>query len=119
MVEKDKSLEGFVDSGFIEFGPLIAFRDWLAQIRNDPEMRTALRRSGRYTVTGGGTFVPGPFTLQARAKILRELRKVEAKVCRQLITDDEIDRIQALWAAEASADRADGHLWVIDKEGGA
>lgn len=118
VVEKDKSLAGFVDSGFTEFGPLIAFRDWLVQIRNDPEMRSAQRRSGRYTVTDGGTFVPGPFTLHARAKILAELKEVEAKVGRRLITDEELDRVHALWAAEASTSRADGHLWVIDKDGG-
>lgn len=41
VVEKDRSLEGFVEAGFAEFGPLIDFRDWLASIRNDPSRRQA------------------------------------------------------------------------------
>lgn len=55
-------LEGFAESGYAEFTPLLDFRDWLASIRNEKERRQARRRDGRITITDGGTFIPGPFT---------------------------------------------------------
>jgi DNA sulfur modification protein DndC len=70
VVDKDRSLTGFVESGFAEFAPLVAFRDWLASIRDDPQRRLARRRNGRFTVTNDGVFVPGPFTFEARQEIL-------------------------------------------------
>ena len=100
VVEKDRSLEGFVASGFEEFGPLLDFRDWLASIRNDKDRRQARRRDGRITITDGGTFVPGPFTLQTRAEILERLRGLQAETGQTLISADEVELIHELWAAE-------------------
>lgn len=59
MVEKDKSLQGFVDSGNVQYAPLIEFRDWLKTIRNDLSLRQGRRRSGKITVANG-RLVPGP-----------------------------------------------------------
>lgn len=39
VVEKDRSLQGFVDAGQKKYQILIDFRDWLKSIRNDPEHR--------------------------------------------------------------------------------
>lgn len=100
VVEKDRSLEGFVASGFEEFSPLLDFRDWLASIRNDRDRRQARRRDGRVTITDGGTFVPGPFTLQTRAEILERLRILQEETGQILISADEIELIHELWAAE-------------------
>src|SRR5690606_28133200 len=66
VVEKDRSLSGFVEAGFAEFGPLLDFRDWLVSIRNDPERRLARRRDGKVTIASNGTYVPGPFNLATR-----------------------------------------------------
>lgn len=101
VVEKDKSLEGFVEAGFKEFGPLIEFRDWLVTIRDQPSRRLARRRDGRITVTSEGVFVPGPFTLQTRAEILERLLELQAKVETPLISSDEIARIKSIWATDA------------------
>ncbi|MDW8444452.1 MAG: DNA phosphorothioation system sulfurtransferase DndC [Acetobacteraceae bacterium] len=101
VVEKDRSLEGFVEAGFAEFAPLIAFRDWLASIRNDPNRRLARRRDGRMTVAANGTFIPGPFTLATRAEILDRLLALQAQVGRELISADEIARIRRIWAEDA------------------
>lgn len=49
VVNKDKSLQGFVDSGKLQYNGLIAFRDWLKNIRNDTEMRQITRRNGQIT----------------------------------------------------------------------
>ena len=103
VVEKDRSLEGFVEAGFAEFGPLIAFRDWLAAVRNDPHRRQARRRDGRITMTPDGVFVPGPFTLATRQEILERLLVLQQRVGETLITPDEISRIKSIWAEDAVA----------------
>ncbi len=100
VVEKDRSLEGFVESGHAEFKPLLDFRDWLASIRNDKERRCARRRDGRITITDGGTFIPGPFTLQTRAEILKRLRDLEEETRLCLITDEEVDLIHRIWSED-------------------
>lgn len=103
VVEKDRSLEGFVDSGYAEFTPLLDFRDWLASIRNEKERRQARRRDGRITITNGGTFIPGPFTLQTRAEIFERLRTLEEETGQRLISDEEVDHIHRLWSEEIAA----------------
>jgi DNA sulfur modification protein DndC len=100
VVEKDRSLEGFVEVGFVEFTPLIEFREWLVSIRNDPSRRLARRRDGRITVAANGKFVPGPFTLATRQEILERLLALQERVGRQLITEDEISRIKRIWAED-------------------
>lgn len=97
VVEKDRSLAGFVDAGFDQFTPLLNFRDWLVQIRNDPERRLARRRDGRITFTKTGTFVPGPFNLATRKEILNRLLKLQAETGLELILDSEIECIRKLW----------------------
>lgn len=100
VVEKDRSLEGFVEAGYAEFAPFLDFRDWLASIRNEKERRQARRRDGRITITDGGTFIPGPFTLQTRAEIFERLRTLEQRTGQSLITNEEIDLIHRLWSEE-------------------
>jgi DNA sulfur modification protein DndC len=103
VVEKDRSLEGFVESGYAEFTPLLDFRDWLVSIRNDKERRQARRRDGRITITDGGTFVPGPFTMQTRSEIYTRLRALEKETGQALITEEEIGLIHTIWAEEQAS----------------
>jgi DNA sulfur modification protein DndC len=83
--------------------PLLDFRDWLASIRNDKERRQARRRDGRITITDGGTFVPGPFTLQTALEIFERLRALEEETGQALISEEEIGLIHELWAEEIAA----------------
>lgn len=103
VVQKDRSLEGFVEAGFAEFGPLLEFRDWLSAIRNDPNHRSARRRNGKFTINEAGTFVPGPFTSDTRGEILRRLLSLQKDVGRELISPDEIARIREIWRDDAMA----------------
>jgi DNA sulfur modification protein DndC len=103
VVEKDRSLQGFVDAGFGEFTPLLDFRDWLVSIRNDPSRRLARRRDGRVTFAANGVHIPGPFTLATRAEILERLLNLEGQVGHELITKLEVERIRSLWAVDALA----------------
>ncbi|MGR8933860.1 MAG: DNA phosphorothioation system sulfurtransferase DndC [Gammaproteobacteria bacterium] len=110
VVEKDKSLQGFIDAGKHEYKPLVEFRDWLREIRNKPEMRQGYRRNGRLTFDASGKHIPGPFTIQARKQILEYLFKVQAEFGDKLISDKELDLIYQHWTTELQQEKglADG-----------
>lgn len=101
VVDKDKSLTGFVEAGFGEFTPLLEFRDWLVSIRNSPERRLARRRDGRITIAANGTFIPGPFNLATRKEILDRLLALQAGAPVALIQPHEVTRIRDLWVSDA------------------
>lgn len=100
VVEKDKSLQGFIDVGNHHFKPLVDFRDWLKSIRNNPEMRQAHRRNGRLSFDAAGRHIPGPFTVQARKQILEYLLRVQGEFGDRLITDEELDLIYQCWTID-------------------
>jgi len=102
VVVKDRSMEGFIDSGHTHLEPLMELRDWLAEIRNDPSRRAAHRRTGKITHLADGSLIPGPFTLAARREILEVLLETQVRVGESLITDAEIDVIKTIWAEDAS-----------------
>jgi DNA sulfur modification protein DndC len=106
VVVKDRSMAGFIEAGHANHEPLMDFRDWLTQIRSDPEWRMATRRSGRTTHLPDGSLVPGPFTLAARRKILERLHAVETSTGRTLIEPDEVVLIERIWAADAASQLA-------------
>ena len=110
VVEKDKSLQGFVDSGMHEYKPLVEFRTWLKSIRNNLEMRQAYRRNGRLTFDLTGKHIPGPFTIQARKTILERLQKTEQLFGSRLVTEEELDLIYQHWTTELQNEKglADG-----------
>jgi DNA sulfur modification protein DndC len=101
VVEKDHSMEGFIDAGFDHLEPLLRFRDWLAQLRTDRTKRSAERRTGAITYLPDGSAMPGPFTLAARQEILDRLLELQREVELSLISDDEIHRVRDHWAADA------------------
>lgn len=103
VVEKDRSLSGFVEAGFAEFTPLLDFRDWLVSIRNEPDRRLARRRDGRITIAANGTYIPGPFNIATRSEILTRLLALQASSGLELIAETEIERIRNLWASDALA----------------
>lgn len=102
VVVKDRSLEGFVDSGFAQFTPLLRFRDWLAAIRDEPGRRSNRRRNGAITIDDQGTLVRGPFTLETRREVLDRLLAMQVETGTELLTDAEIEVIRRLWAEDAA-----------------
>jgi DNA sulfur modification protein DndC len=90
VVTKDKSMEGLIDAGFDYLEPLLEFRDWLQSIRDHRDYRQTERRNGEPGI--------GPFTLDARRKILDRLLSVQENVKFPLISDEEIARIHSIWA---------------------
>jgi DNA sulfur modification protein DndC len=102
VVEKDKSAEGFIEAGFDHLEPLLEFRDWLAQIRNDRERRTVERRNGSMTYLADGKSVPGPFTLRTREEVLTRLLALQEDTGIALISADEVSVIKSIWAEDAA-----------------
>lgn len=100
VVEKDKSLQGFIDVGNHQFKALVDFRDWLKEIRNKPEYRQVERRNGRMQFASTGKHIPGPFTIQARKMILDRLLETEKEFGDKLISKEEIDIIESAWVDE-------------------
>jgi DNA sulfur modification protein DndC len=108
VVEKDKSLQGFVDSGNHQYAPLIAFRDWLREIRNNLSFRQGRRRNGKISVMDNGKIIPGPFTLDARRMILDRLLQTQNEYGDTLISDQEIETIKRMWAIDLIAMNSQG-----------
>jgi len=110
VVEKDKSLQGFIDVGKHQYKPLVEFRDWLKDIRNKSEYRQAYRRNGRLTFDLSGKHIPGPFTIQTRKMILERLIKVQDEFGDCLISEEELDLIYQHWTTELQQEKglADG-----------
>ena len=101
VVDKDKSLQGFVDSGKLEYNSLIAFRDWLKSIRNDPSMRQIKRRNGKISFNlEKGKHIPGPFTIEARKLILQRLIETQDEYGDLLISEAEIQIIRRIWTED-------------------
>lgn len=108
VVEKDKSLQGFVDSGNHQYAPLIAFRDWLREIRNDQTLRQGRRRNGKISMTANGKLIPGPFTMETRRTILERLLETQREYGDRLISDQEIEAIRRIWANDLIAINTQG-----------
>ncbi len=99
VVEKDKSLAGFIEAGHERFEPLLEFRDWLVSIRNEPSRRLARRRNGSFAFRKG-VHLPGPFSLATRKEILHRLLTLQEETEMTLITNDEVHRIRSLWVRD-------------------
>jgi len=92
VVDKDKSLQGFIDNGFEHLEPLAEFRDWLQAYSRDFDNRMTQRRNGQEGV--------GPFTPESRQLILTRLLRVQQEVGLKLISDAEIARIKSIWSED-------------------
>ena len=107
VVERDRSMEAFIDGGEEWMEPLLEMRDWLSRIRNDPTMRASKRRDGRTGL--------GPFTLDTRKEILRRLLKTQDLVKQELIAGYELEEIQRIWNDDG--DWEDSVLQIIQELG--
>ena len=103
VVDKDRSLEGFVESGYNEFTPLIEFRNWLVSIRGSSKRRQATRRNGKATLSKNGKLIPGPYTLETRSEILDRLLELQDQMGNRLISEAEVAHIHQLWSDEVKA----------------
>jgi len=92
VVSKDKSMQGFIETGEEWMRPLNEFRNWLQDLREQPGARLPYRRNGQPGI--------GAFTPEIRKEILYRLLMTEKQVGRALISDDELAIIQRQWSKD-------------------
>lgn len=95
VVRKDRAVSSMISEGHRNLQPLFDYRNWIAELRDDPSMRCRYRRNGAKG--------PGPFTLDARKLLLRRLRKVQERVPWTLIRKSEVREIHRLWRLDQSS----------------
>ena len=104
MVKEDKSLQNFIDKSTGEDRRVLTelrdFRNKLLAMREDSRYRDTKRRNGTVYRKADGTFGLGPFTLEARRLILRELLELENRTGLELITETELKVIDKMWDEE-------------------
>lgn len=105
MVREDKSLKNFIDHGSTELVPLRDFRNWLLELRSNPDARDYRRRNGSVYLMANGEFGRGPFTMKSRQEILRRLLQLEKETGFDLITEDELKVIDKTWEDEGDLTR--------------
>jgi DNA sulfur modification protein DndC len=90
VVDKDKSIQGFIDTGdYDHLEPLAEFRTWLQGFSRDFANRMTERRNGQDG--------KGPFTLENRQVILDRLLEIQEEIGLVLISQAEVKRIQEIW----------------------
>lgn len=89
VVRKDRAVMNMVNGGHPQLGPLLEFRDWLAELRNQTHLRYKRRRNGKEG--------PGPFTMQARRAILSRLRETQERSPWALLQPIEVQYIKKCW----------------------
>ena len=105
MVKEDKSLYNFIENGAKELIPLRDFRNWLLEIRNNPEMRDKKRRNGSVYTKNNGEIGLGPFNMQGRKIILEKLLELEEQTQMELISIEELRYIDRVWEDEGDLTR--------------
>lgn len=96
VVQKDKSLQGFIDSGYNSYQYLSEFRELILKLRNDPAYRSMHRRNGNIEFKNG-KHIRGPFTFEARRILLDKLLETQDKIGEVLISNQEIEIIYSCW----------------------
>ncbi len=89
VIRKDKSVTSMIENGYHGLKPLLEFRNWLIEMRDDSKYRASYRRNGNKGL--------GPLTLEARKIVLEKLMKAQNKSKINLIGRTEIARIKQLW----------------------
>ncbi|MDP2872768.1 MAG: DNA phosphorothioation system sulfurtransferase DndC [Bacillota bacterium] len=114
VVQNDESMEGLLETGgaYERMAPLLAFRNKLKAYRDDASKREKWRRNSVARPRGwihgetprGGVApddaVLGPFTLDVRKELFRELLQIQKATGYKLVRADEILLIQQHWTAD-------------------
>jgi DNA sulfur modification protein DndC len=89
VVSRDKSMENLIDNGEEWMIPMLDFRNYLAEVREDESTRFPYNRLNQDKL--------GPFIFSVRADLLRRLLVIEEETGMELITRQELAAIQMQW----------------------
>jgi DNA sulfur modification protein DndC len=93
VVERDRSLEGFVMGGQEEYKDLLDLRNWLVEVRDNHENRMDVRRNGEKGI--------GPLKLEVRRQILSRLLSIQARLGEELVSQEEVRIIRQAWISDS------------------
>lgn len=97
VVDRDKSIEGFIGSGREEYAGMAEMRDWLIELRDNPgDYREPVRRNGR---PGNG-----PLKMSVRREVLERLVALQAALGEELISEEEVALIKQVWVSDELID---------------
>lgn len=99
VVDRDKSLEGFIAVGQDEYRELLDLRNWLVELRDDPAYRTDVRRNGQPGI--------GPLRMEVRHQVLERLLGIQERLGEELISTLEIALIKRIWISDTLVDEKD------------
>lgn len=105
MVKEDKSLKAFIDGGAEWLNPLRKYRNELIRLRSMSSAREYKRRNGTMYRKADGELGQGPFTMETRKTMLRNLLELEVDHDLSLITIEELKQIDAMWDKEGDLSR--------------
>jgi DNA sulfur modification protein DndC len=110
VVTKDTSMEAMIDSGEEWLEPLLKYRNLLASTQAPvvkPQWREFKRRNGQVMAASDGRIIPGPYRLERRQLLLRQLLQVQKEVQangpnpkEELIRPEELEEIRRIWRSE-------------------
>lgn len=124
VVDKDKAILSLIEDGHTEYQLLADFRDKLKRIRDDPSCRDSFRKNQRvdkFLSQFAGTEVvkeihrghevSGPFLMEVRHELLRELLQIQDELRKtvpeaELISPEEVSAIRTLWLYEGDTANA-------------
>ena len=98
-------MQGFISTGEARLKPLNDFRNYIKELRENPNARADYKRDGRAVYKVGGL---GPFLSKIRVIILEKLLEAERKFKQnggvELISDKQILAIQGEWDKDFDLD---------------
>jgi DNA sulfur modification protein DndC len=94
VVSRDKSMENLIDNGEEWMLPLLEFRDYLLETRNDDNNRLQKSRMNTDRL--------GPFKFNIRAEILEKVLEIENLTNLEVISKQELAAIQLQWNYDGS-----------------
>lgn len=94
VVKRDKSMENLIENGEEWMIPMLDFRNYLAEVRDDENKRLKMSRDNKDRL--------GPFDFETRAELLAKLLEIEVQTGLEIIGKQELAAIQLQWNYDGS-----------------
>ncbi|NJK82935.1 MAG: DNA phosphorothioation system sulfurtransferase DndC [Saprospiraceae bacterium] len=94
VVKRDKSMENLIENGEEWMIPMLDFRNYLAELREDETKRLKMSRDNKDRL--------GPFNFNTRAELLTKLLEIEVQTGLEIISKQELAAIQLQWNYDGS-----------------
>lgn len=95
VVERDRSMENFINNGDIWMEDLLDFRNWLYEIRQESSQYVPARLIGKAKF--------GPFLLRTREEMLEKLIQLQEQLGIELISEEELSITKKLIEGDKKA----------------